>query len=927
MKNSKYSIKNSFIAAILAVCFLIPTLFSGCGFGDILGDIDLGEETSPEEIIPTLNVETDDQLVFNAEENRYEITLAAGDTYNLTANLGDYTGAEYSIVYSWNSTGTEYASIENNVITIDKDAPTYINPTLTIKLQKYGSTKAIETKKIYFTITERVHAYLQSNSSDVEVIESNQYGIDYEIKVPLAYKFYQMPTVLVDEYEEFEVVYQNCDDEYFRDKIEFKFDEDKTCFRLIDEFDFLYPIEFYILIKDEEGEVVKKLTCQAVETLNSDQVIEVYYGNESTQIRNNETIYIEKTDFNVVPLKFYFNGTEVLSYGSSYTLENSNSDIEVKKGSTVFGYDWRIKSLGKVADTVITFTYNWDTPSAEEKITSYVFKFNVSVVDEKELTDLFVPMGADAFSILDNNVYVNGKIYAIYSVGTPEAINGTDDLSIQVSNTADDNVKKVTISYEYKGVTKELYFDVEVIKTEEFSKTEITQNYQKYWQKNGYVTTPFEGEAKVLAIPIWFTDSNEFISTDDTVKDSQNKTQREQIIEDLNTALFGENTDLTFRSLRTYYLEESLGRLKISGKVTPWYESNTKSTDYGDKDPAITTLTENAVKWYFDQSGTTETRSDYDANNDGKIDHIIVFYGSNYHCFRNGYAVTSGWCRKVGDATDSYISRSSFSWISALDPYGINGLSPNVYSQLTKNDLSTIHGIKADTIIHEFAHAIGILDIYDTSMKNEPAGGFSMQSGKLGGHDPYNMMAMGWANPYVFDSSDNTLSNEITITINDFQSSGDIILLTPNWDSEKQIFDEYILLELFTATGLNQYDANDWKIPDLVGVRLWHINANINSSTNRHYNTNDSLDSNYDLVHFIRNDVECEYRSLTALDRQDYLFDEGDSFDMETFKSQFYNADGKLDNGSWLGWRFEVTDVTADAYGNATATIKLIKTN
>ena len=80
------------------------------------------------------------------------------------------------------------------------------------------------------------------------------------------------------------------------------------------------------------------------------------------------------------------------------------------------------------------------------------------------------------------------------------------------------------------------------------------------------------------------------------------------------------------------------------------------------------------------------------------------------------------------------------------------------------------------------------------------------------------------------------------------------------------------------------------------------------------------------LVHFIRNDTGCEYRSLTALDRQDYLFDEGDSFDMETYKSQFYNADGKLDNGTSLGWNFEVTGITVDEYGNATATIKLVKT-
>lgn len=111
----------------------------------------------------------------------------------------------------------------------------------------------------------------------------------------------------------------------------------------------------------------------------------------------------------------------------------------------------------------------------------------------------------------------------------------------------------------------------------------------------------------------------------------------------------------------------------------------------------------------------------------------------------------------------------------------------------------------------------------------------------------------------------------------------------------------------------------------MVGIRVWHINATVNSATNRHYNTNNSLDGNYDLVHFIRNDEACEYRSLTTLKAQ-YLFAEGDTFDMSTFKSQFYNADGKLDNGASLGWSFVVTKINVDDNGNAKATIKLVKT-
>ena len=55
------------------------------------------------------------------------------------------------------------------------------------------------------------------------------------------------------------------------------------------------------------------------------------------------------------------------------------------------------------------------------------------------------------------------------------------------------------------------------------------------------------------------------------------------------------------------------------------------------------------------------------------------------------------------------------------------------------------------------------------------------------------------------------------------------------------------------------------------------------------------------------------------------LFKQGESFNMNTFKSQFYNHDGKLDDGRSLGWRFEVKTINEDSYGNATATIKLIK--
>ena len=219
-----FSIKhNKLFAIIIAFCFLIPIILSGCSFGENPSEGDI----PPTETTPTLTIVTDEQLFYSEANSRYEITIAQGESYTLNVNLGDYTGDEYSIVYSWNSSGNNYASIENKVISINSHAPTYANPQLTIKLQKNGSTKAIETKKIYITITERAFVSLGANSSEVEVKKSNQYGVDYELKVPLAHRFYQMPTVIVDGYEEYDVFYQNSDDEYDKDKIEFKVDEGK----------------------------------------------------------------------------------------------------------------------------------------------------------------------------------------------------------------------------------------------------------------------------------------------------------------------------------------------------------------------------------------------------------------------------------------------------------------------------------------------------------------------------------------------------------------------------------------------------------------------------------------------------------------------------------------------------------------------------
>ena len=423
------------------------------------------------------------------------------------------------------------------------------------------------------------------------------------------------------------------------------------------------------------------------------------------------------------------------------------------------------------------------------------------------------------------------------------------------------------------------------------------------------------GDVAILAIPVWFTDSSSFINV--SKKDENGLNQKEQILQDLNATLFGENEDVSWRSLKTFYREESYGKVNIVGKVSDWYEVNVASTTYGYQDTAINDLVASAVKDYFVKN-PSETRDDYDKNGDGKIDSVILYYGTNYHCFRdNGQPRSSNWERKINLSNESSVS--NYSWISFATMYTTDGVNPS--KQYEADDLSSLHGLRADTTIHEIGHAFGLSDYYDKTMTSEPVGVLNMQSSDAGGHDAYSVMNIGWAKPYVFSRTDSSLANETTITIDDFQSSGDMILLTPNWSESLQGFDEYMLLELYTPTGLNAADSV--KYATVPGIRLWHVNAKLGSN-GRHLYNNTSNDGNYDLLHLIRNDTNIDYRTLGGITNSQ-LFKEGESFSMNAYKSQFYNHDGKLDDGRNLGFRFEVTKINEDQYGNAKASIKIVK--
>ncbi|MDO5330686.1 MAG: hypothetical protein Q4F15_04610 [Bacillota bacterium] len=477
-------------------------------------------------------------------------------------------------------------------------------------------------------------------------------------------------------------------------------------------------------------------------------------------------------------------------------------------------------------------------------------------------------------------------------------------------------------------------------------KTEIAYTYKDYIENNAYTLSscPLSGSPRILVIPMWFTDSSRYITS---------STAKSNVISDIQNSFFGDESSTGWESVSSYYNQLSGGELTLSGTVSDWYECGYSTSKAGRLDSADG-LVEDAVTWYF-QNNTSESRSDYDLDGDGYLDGVILIYGAPDYSSLNQMAYSNLWAyvywlqgasRKKNPVANAYL------WASYDFMYDAETSKQRSGTAYGTGDNSNCQ-IDAHTYIHEMGHVFGLDDYYDYSNTCSPAGDFSMQDCNIGGHDPFSTLSFGWADPYIPTES-------ISLTINDFQSSRDLILLTPEWNSYDSPYDEYLLLELYSPTGLNELDASTSYMDTYttgaskVGIRLWHVDARLTYlvrgsagyswSTDLTNNPEDgevyvamtntysgsdyvsvlgSSYANYNFLQLLRNSTSATYNNGGVLQNSD-LFYEGDSFSMSTYSRQFYR-NGHLNDGSSLGWEFSVDSITDDGDGSYSATIKLTR--
>ena len=492
----------------------------------------------------------------------------------------------------------------------------------------------------------------------------------------------------------------------------------------------------------------------------------------------------------------------------------------------------------------------------------------------------------------------------------------------------------------------------------DLEKTEMTWTYKDYSKRSAYGSTfcPTIGNVKLLVIPVWFTDSQQ--------KTGLNEAKRETVREDIRKTYFGTQGETGWHSVKTYYETESTedgeNQLTISGTVSEWFECDKASSYYAqddEKNSRTDDFAEDATDWYF-ENHPSDSRKNYDSDHDGILDGVMLIYAHPDYLTLSDQSYSNYWafCHWAGGTPSTNNPTTDvYFWASYDFMYG----SKYKVGNFAGGD-NTGATLDSHTFIHEMGHVFGLEDYYDYSDQKNPAGCFSMQDYNIGGHDPFSMIALGWVKPYIPTDS-------CEIKLKPFQTNHDVILLTPEMNEYGSPFDEYILLEYFTPTGLNTLDINrKYKNsivgPNDYGIRVWHVDARVvgwmgpsrddivpstlgsniqlsmrvlQAFRNTYY-SNDAWAnsycslmgpsySEYNLLQCIRNSetasvFKCKKGSYQneSLSSSD-LFKQGDSFSIQKFQKQFVNgASNQLNKGIPLGFTFNVKSLT-----NSEATIEI----
>lgn len=432
--------------------------------------------------------------------------------------------------------------------------------------------------------------------------------------------------------------------------------------------------------------------------------------------------------------------------------------------------------------------------------------------------------------------------------------------------------------------------------------------YHDFGQNSAQNTfyAPSVGRSNILVIPV--------------VIEGYENNATESTRQRISKAFFGTSDNTGWESVQSYFYKSSYGRLTISGTVTEWFDIGLTPLEvyqhalddnyYGDGGTFY--VLNKAVEWAKQQGYDMR---DYDLNRDGFIDAVWLIYSCP-----NSVSI-----RGVSDDDNPFWAFTFWDYNNTRGP-NLNNPTTNTYAWASYNFMNQgSRGIDIDahTYIHEHGHVIGLDDYYDYDQEHSPLGRYDMQDYNVGDHNAFSKYAFGWVRPYL-------VTGEATITIKPMETSGQcIIVADPNASRRvSQPFDEYLILELITPTGLWEHDAKyDYngagRTYTQPGVRILHVDASLRNSRNQVIDTGvftscfqaysntpsyslstGSANIYHDLLALVSADNDSSLQtSYYAKGTNNSLFHTGDTFNINDYTSFF--DDGKMNDGSTIP--FEIT--------------------
>lgn len=393
---------------------------------------------------------------------------------------------------------------------------------------------------------------------------------------------------------------------------------------------------------------------------------------------------------------------------------------------------------------------------------------------------------------------------------------------------------------------------------------------------------PAIGNPKILVIPVAFTDY----------------AAKPNMVENLNKVLFGTSDETGWESLTSYYYQSSYGKLNITGTVLPVFQTGKSSTYYDSFYDGDYEILQAALEYYDSQIDYSE----YDSDDDGYIDAIYLVYS----CPISEEEDSMWWAYTSEYFTEDY---EYYDQVEA-DFYLLAGYD-FIFEELAS---PTKISYNAETFIHETGHLLGLDDYYDTDGSKGPAGGIGggdMMDYNVGDHNAFSKMILGWTTPTIMNG------DQATFTLQSFGSSGDCVLIPKGWNGT--YFDEYYIIDFYTPDGLNEAEAGASGLFGTSGIRIYHIDATLNSDSTEVW-------SIWDIYQFNNSDTSHKLISLVEADKGNDIIgttpEGGWSEDSDLFQE---NDSYLFDN--WYDGTKPNFALTVISISNGEAVIQITSTN